>query len=376
MKTFKLFIITILLASCSPSIEQEESQSATPSNGNIKLEQSTLDEGLVVIAELSRQSFGNSILSTGVIDVPPEYKASISSFYGGYIRSLTLLQGQYLSKGELLFEMENPMFIELQTSYLEEASLLPYLKEDFTRQQALAISQASSDKKLAKAESDYNMSKARLASLSQKLKLLGIEPSRLNSDNISSTVRVLAPISGYVSEIHANRGRYVEPKDIIVEITNTEHLHAELNIFEKDLNSLSKGQKVVFHIQGNKQKTYTGQIHLISKIIEPETRVCKVHVHIDPTDDLKQLAPGMFIEAQVLSDQHNALAIQEEAVIQQDGKYYVFKQIKDKEYRAVEVSINHRSNGWVAIEGPEEWQESDKFIVKGATHLAISSEQD
>ena len=56
--------------------------------------------------------FHNEVHANGKFDLPPESKASVSSFYGGAIKELKLLPGEYVKKGSLLFKLENPDFVQ------------------------------------------------------------------------------------------------------------------------------------------------------------------------------------------------------------------------------------------------------------------------
>ncbi len=70
--------------------------------------------------------------------------------------------------------------------------------------------------------------------------------NKLEKGEIQPTVNLYAPISGYVTEVNVNLGKYVSPTDVMFEIVDTEHLHAELTVFERDVPRLKIGQKVRF----------------------------------------------------------------------------------------------------------------------------------
>ena len=63
-------------------------------------------------------------------------------------------------------------------------------------------------------------------------KLSGLKAYRLWKKNctIRSAINIYAPISGYVTEVNANIGKYTNT-DMLFEIVDTKHLHAELTVF-------------------------------------------------------------------------------------------------------------------------------------------------
>ena len=74
-----------------------------------------------------------------------------------------------------------------------------------------------------------------LQSLSEKLKLIGIDANKLSVDKISSKVNILSPIDGYVSKVNVNVGKYLSPNDILFELINPDDIHLNIQIKLNDL---------------------------------------------------------------------------------------------------------------------------------------------
>ena len=112
---------------------------------------------------------------------------------------MNLIPGKLVKKGDLLAVMEDPSYIELQQDYLTSKSKLVYLEADFIRQRDLNTTKAVSDKVFQLAKSDFESQKYLVKSLSEKLKLLGIDPLVLNENNISRAVNFNSSINGYIT---------------------------------------------------------------------------------------------------------------------------------------------------------------------------------
>ncbi len=80
------------------------------------------------LGTLTEQAFNEIVKTTGFIDVPPQNKASVSTFLGGYVKRTPLLVGDKIRKGQLVATLENTEYVELQQQYLEVAEQLNYLK--------------------------------------------------------------------------------------------------------------------------------------------------------------------------------------------------------------------------------------------------------
>jgi hypothetical protein len=78
----------------------------------------------------------------------------------------------------------------------------------------------------------------------EKLRLIGINPQNLRENNISRNIRITSPITGYVSKVNVNIGKYLNPADVLFELIDPRDIHLNLNVYEKDLEKLSIGQKL------------------------------------------------------------------------------------------------------------------------------------
>ena len=186
----------------------------------------------------------------------------------------------------------------------------------------------SSKKSFLKAENEFNKTQIRCNSLKKKLELLNIRPALVEKGELSSISVVYAPISGDITDVNVHTGSYVSPADVIMEIVNTEHIHLEINIFEKDVLRIKKEQKVFFSLPESSSEMFEGKVHLIGKSIG-EDRTIRVHVHMEE-DSIDRFFPGMFIQAQIVVNDTLNMALPESAVIDLNNKTYVL-QLKSEE---------------------------------------------
>lgn len=320
MKSIYILVFSFLLIACGQSEKNKAPLVDEASNTNqILVSQKQFEGENMQFGKLEKQAFYETIKTSGMIDVPPSNKANINAFMGGYITKIPLLIGDKVKKGQLLVTLENPEFIEIQQQYLEIAEQLSYLKSEFTRQQTLYNEKISSQKNFLQAESTYKSSLAQYNGLRKKLIMMNLDPTSVEQGKITSTLNLYAPINGYVSQVNVSNGSYVSPSDAILEIVNTEHIHLELLVFEKDVLKITKGQKILFKIPEASEDTYSAEVYLVGKTIDETTRMVKVHAHIDEKTDF---IVGMFVEASILTAEDNSLALPNEAVFEIDNNFF------------------------------------------------------
>ncbi|NNG11069.1 MAG: efflux transporter periplasmic adaptor subunit, partial [Arenibacter sp.] len=184
----------------------ENSEESEQLQTTITLSQDQFEGENMILGKLETQNFPTLVSVTGAIDVPPQNRAIVSSFTGGYVKRTPLLIGDKVKKGQALITLENPEFVQLQQDYLEVAEQLTYLKSEFERQEKLVAEQISSEKNFLKAKSTYKQNLAMYNGLRKKLQMLNISPIKVEQGELTSQITIYAPISGSITKVNINKG--------------------------------------------------------------------------------------------------------------------------------------------------------------------------
>ena len=368
-----LFLALTVLASCN-SKENKEVIGDGTSIGNsdqdiITLTESQFTSGSMELGKISMQEFNTVVKANGMFAVPPQNQADVSAYFAGYVKDIRLLPGDVVKKGQVLFTIENPEYVQVQQNFLEAKGRLNYLKSDFERQKELMEDNVTSKKNFLKAESEYAVTQAQYQSLQKKLSLMNINPYTLSGDNIRSVINVLSPLSGYATTVNASKGMYLNPSDVAVTVTNTDDLHIELKIFEKDLPMVKVGQQINVRLQNDMDNVYEGKIHLVNKTINAQKRTVAVHGDLVNEEEIKLFAPGMYIEAEILTTSTEHPALPSEAVANIDNDYFVLVKENTNTFRRVLVKIGTTNNGFTQIINASEFDENTEFLTKGTFNL-------
>jgi cobalt-zinc-cadmium efflux system membrane fusion protein len=188
-----------------------------------------------------------------------------------------------------------------------------------------------------------------------------------------------SPIDGYVTQVSVNIGKFVNPADILFEIVDTEHLHVELTAFEKDVPKLKIGQKVRFTL-ANETKERIATVYLLGREIGPG-RTVQIHCHIDEEDT--NLLPGMYLKAIVETGGAEVAALPENAVVDFQGKKYIFYQVAEAphgpaegeredshgdeyHFEMVEVEVGNTELGYTEVKLPDDFPANSPIVVKNA----------
>jgi len=299
------------------------------------------------------RSLSGTLKVSGTIAVAPQNLATVSMPLGGFVKSTSLMPGNAVRKGQTLAILENQEFVDIQQAYLEAKNKFEYSEAEYNRQSELYKNDVSSKKNMQQVTTDYKSLKTQVKALEQKLALIGIDPANLHEDDISSSVALLSPISGFVKAVNVNIGKFVAPSDVLFEIVNSDKLFLELTLFEKDADKVSTGQKIRFFIN-NETEQHEAVIYQTGRSINAD-KTYKVYASVQGT--CKNVLPGMYVNAIIESTSNKVTALPSDAIVSFDDKDYIFIFEKNKEedgkpfteYRIIEVHKGVSDGGYTEI---------------------------
>jgi cobalt-zinc-cadmium efflux system membrane fusion protein len=360
-------ILVLLLASCGSSSEEKNMEPALQSQ-TVTLTPAQAKNADLSFGKLEKKPISRTLQVSGKIDVPPQNMVSVSVPLGGYLKSSQLLPGMHVRKGEVIAVMEDQQYIQLQQDYLIGQAKLKYTEKEFERQRELNISKATSDKIFQQAEAEYTTQKVTVKSLSEKLKLIGIDPLRLTESTISKSININSPIDGYVTHVNVNIGKYAQPSEVLFELVNPTDIHLALTIFEKDLDDIFIGQKLLAFNNRNPEIKHACEVILVGKNLSAD-RNAEVHCHFEKYDET--LIPGMFMNAEIEIKNQISDVLPDEAIVIFEGKNYVFVQQSSNVFTMAEVQTGVSQGGFTEILQGANSINNKNIAVKGSYTLLM-----
>ncbi len=348
---------------------EEEIAMDTMDKDVVVVSKTQFETGHMELGKISTQAFHEVVKANGMFAIPPENQAEVSTYFAGHIKDISLLPGHAVKKGQVLFTLENPEYVQIQQDFLEAKGRLEYLKSDYERQQTLLKDQVTSPKKMLKAKSDYEITLAQYESLKKKLLLMNIDANTLVPENIRSFISVCSPLNGYATAIRAGKGMYLQPSDVALTVINTADLHIELKIFEKDLPKVKKGQEIRFSLQHDPNTVYKGLVHLVDKAINEMDKTIEIHGDIVDEEDLKRFAPGMYVEAEIFTSTTANRTLPTDALVNIEDHFFALQKQNDTLFKKVKIKVGVSSDGHTQILNLSDFNETTEFLVKGAFDL-------
>jgi cobalt-zinc-cadmium efflux system membrane fusion protein len=391
---FAVFVLAVLLAaacgnkSSETSNKEEKPQAASQNKEDattVDISEEQYKTVGITIGSTEKRGLSGLLKVNGFIDVPPQNLVSVSTQMGGIVKATPLLQGSLVKKGQVVAVLQNQDYVQLQQDYLDSRSQLELSDAEYKRQQTLASQNINAQKVLQQSKAQYQGNLARSSALKERLKLININPESLNASNIRSSVNVYAPISGYVTKVNVNIGKFVNPNDVMFELVNSSNLHVELNVFQKDAERVKSGQKVRFTLAND-----TIERRAVVQLVGREVGADKtVTVHSTARGSFK-FTPGTYLKALIETGTNDVSTLPESAVVDFQGKKYVFiegstqkkanptgktagSEKSDQQvlyhFRLVSISTGLSEGGYTEVRLPENSNAEGKIVTKGAYDL-------
>ena len=123
MKTIHLLWLILLLSvvsGCKKTSDEIEDaghhEAVKP--GTVEITREQYEAIGIKIGTIEQKNLKNVVKATGYLKVPPQYQASVSVFLGSVVKSIRVVESDYVKKGQILGTAEHPDYIKLQEDYL------------------------------------------------------------------------------------------------------------------------------------------------------------------------------------------------------------------------------------------------------------------
>lgn len=320
----------------------------------VELNEAQFNASSIELGTFSDKNLSEVIKANGYTKLPPQNQADVSVFTTGIVKTINVIEGQRVSKGQTIATIESPEFTKIQEAYLTSKSNLEFLKLEFERQKTLSEEEVNSKKVFQKTKSDYEIERARFNSLQKQLNTLHIS----GNGNTTATVPVIAPISGNITEIYIKIGSNVEAGKPLMNIVDNSKLHVDLLVYEKDLFKVKIGQNVRFVLVNQDNSEVKGKIFSVGKSFENDTK--SVAVHADIVNDKQTLISGMYVNALIDVGANSVQALPLDAIVKADGREFVFV-LEEGEHNEKEEKGHDEKEGHAHDDGDKHEESEGKM---------------
>jgi multidrug efflux pump subunit AcrA (membrane-fusion protein) len=383
---------------------------SAPAEGAGATKEAALRAKEVGVVQASRRDFEQALNSTGSL-IPVE-TARIRALEQGPIVQVSVDIGDRVRAGQVLFRIR-PIDAEnaLRSAEAQKATAEATLRdlEAWRRPEEVDVLQAQLERArvearrlsnekdraatllergaISKSQWDQALTAAESAEAAQRvaeeqLRIAKAGPTREQVDvarsrveeaaarlqesrqRLSDTV-IEAPYSGFITGRFLEEGDFVLKGQEVVEISDTSHLEAEMNIPERYSGSLRVGLSVDVRIE-SVRASRQGKVVAVNESIDQKTRTFLVKVAVENLDNL--IKAGAFCTGRYdLPPIENAIAVPANALLTREGQTFVWV-AQDGTAHQVDVVVGERMDGWIEIVSG--LTGSEQVVIEGAGALS------
>ncbi|MDW8272240.1 MAG: efflux RND transporter periplasmic adaptor subunit [Bacteroidota bacterium] len=365
---FVVLMILALLAGCQRAPESDAQPNGAVDGGFIVLSAEQRRTAGIQVDSPRMGTLARRITLRGTIELPPQNRITVTFPLGGIVRSIAVLPGAFVRRGQIIATVEGTQLIELQEQYLTARVLAEQAEREYQRQRDLAQQEATSERMLREAEATMRQRRIAVRALAERLRLVGIEPLQLHDTAISRAIPVRSPCDGYVATIAVQTGQVIHPEQALVELVDVSDVHLVLRAFERDVTALQPGQRLIATVGDDPRNRFSAQIVTIGHVLD-STRSVELHCHFDRYDH-QRIRPGMYARADVDIEQPLGYVLPAEAVVAWDNADYVFAP-QSNGFRMLPVEVLARRSDSVLVRAAQSHSLPARVVMRGAYWLLM-----
>ncbi len=306
---------------------------------------------------------------TGKIVPDPQGIALINAPIEGFVRTINVRKGDYVSTNATIIEIGGNALIDLQQAFTASSARLRRFRADYERIKILYDDNISTEKEFVQAESDYKSELASYNGLRMKLQDIGLNISDIEKGNYVPVYSLKSPINGQVSMINCKQGQFLMPGNEIAEVADKGKVELRLDIFEKDYPKIASGKKVVFRSVDEMSQNISATITRVGNKIEAGSSAIECFASINPEDGVK-FAINQLVSGEIIIEADSVPAIQQSALLTSGESKYILVKTGEGDgtitFRKVRVDDGRIFNDYVELLNLDI---KDSIIISGTYNL-------
>ncbi|WP_224364929.1 efflux RND transporter periplasmic adaptor subunit [Hyalangium versicolor] len=175
-----------------------------------------------------------------------------------------------------------------------------------------------------------------------------------------------APIDGVLVEARATVGAQVEPSRPLFTVLDAAVVWVEARVYENDVARVESATGALVHSEAYEDQHFPARLYHVGQMVDESTRSVRVLFELDNKEG--RLRPGMFVEVAIgAGGAQQVLAVPESAVVEEEGRSFIFIHTAPESFERREVVLGVRDGSWRAVR--QGLKEGERVVVQGVATL-------
>ncbi len=298
--------------------------------GVVKVPAAVAAGGLIRESSAVTMSFESDLTLNGEIAFDDRRIARLGPREAGFVRKINVVAGDHVKKGDVLIELESPMYAELTSEYLEASSAVRLAQKSVGWQESLRTKSMTTEREYQETLSTLESARIRLQSARLALKAAGLSEADAGRAVARSavTMSIRAPFDGEVFQVNAVRGAHLDYDTEAILMGDQKTLWISIDLYERHIAPITAamtgdGLPVTVTVDAWPGAVFSGRLDYLGGVMDRTTRTVKARVTIENADG--RLKAGMFATVRpITGDSTAAVAVPAASVLMDAGQSFVF----------------------------------------------------
>jgi cobalt-zinc-cadmium efflux system membrane fusion protein len=375
-------LILFFLTACSKTEKKEaEEKSPAPSakearhedNSILRIEQTMLRDLRITTTAVEKRAGGESAAILGELHPNENAYAEVAAPVASRIVKVNVAPGQQVSVGQLLAVLQNSEVGKARSDAISAQARLELANKIFERKRRLGAERIVAQREIQEAEANVESATAEVRASKATLRSLGLSKTDAEYLTEDPTFSLRSPVAGTVIDRDAVQGQLADPSKPLFRVGNLGRLWLTVHAFERDAVRVKPGSTSRITFPALPGRTFTGNVVLVGKQVEPDSRTVPVRIEIDNHDG--SLRPGMSATAWLMVGQQagEILSVPSASMQRLQERWIVFIPRSDTEFEMRQVGRGRDLGGEVEI--LTGLKSGETVVVDGAFLLKAQAER-
>ncbi|MDR3447137.1 efflux RND transporter periplasmic adaptor subunit [Dyella sp.] len=362
-RTFIALSIVSLLAGCGHRAgDQAVAPAFVDDHGVLRVPDGSPLRKELVIAPVQMQAAPHAMQFPATVEADPARTANVLAPLTGRISDLKVGLGDHVTRGQLLAVIDSGDMAQANADVVKATDALALAKKALDRARGVQQAGGNAVKDLETAQSNDNQAQAEMDRAQTRLRSLSAE----GQQGTSRSIRITAPMSGYITALSAAPGTYANDANaVLMTISDLDSVWITANVPEADVGHIAKGQAMDATLSAYPDQAFHGQVSFVSQVLQSDTRRDMVRAVFSNSDG--RLKPNMFAQASIAVPQPAQVLVPQSALLMNNDNTTVFVEVSPWtfERHTVELSYDETAGARV-LKG---LKAGDRVLVKGGVLL-------
>lgn len=308
MITAAMFLATLFVTGCGEEMVEEKSEradapAAATKPGAVTLSQQQADELSIQTVEIKEEILQYSLAVPAMVLPAPDNIAKVSAPIDGRITKIYRHEGDYVSRGTALLQLESLRFAELLAAFFTAQADQKLKNATLSRVQQLVEKKISPQSRLEQAEADYARTRSDYLAARAQLLSLGVSEEHLQKlaegEESNPALTIYSPISGIITSHKIDPGQAVTALSELLTILDLSEVLVRGYISPEEAQLLNAGDEVSIYAKAQDSRMLKSKIKTINPALDEMNKSVTVNAIAKTIENWPK--PGQNLRMEVLA---------------------------------------------------------------------------